>query len=98
MLKYRRFAIYLTIVFTLLAIRFSNRLLPSEGLLAQYYLNINWRGQPAETKIDTSLDFSVPAEKHSSVRWSGWIDVPVSDDYDFDAVGVSIDGTQIHGS
>lgn len=85
------------LILTFLAIRFSGRLLPFEGLLAQYYSNPNWAGEPLETKIDSSLDFVVPAQKHSSVRWSGWIDVPVTAQYDFGSLYVSIDGTQLLG-
>jgi len=58
----------------------------TDGLLAEYFNNINWSGTPAVTKTDPSINFSYSnfyktQPTNISVRWSGMLVVPYSDVY-----------------
>ena len=62
-----------------------------EGLQGEYFSNVNWRGQPAATRVDKEVDFDWDAASPMSgvplnafsVRWTGSIAVPGPGDYVF---------------
>lgn len=81
----------------------------TEGLIAQYWANSNFEGEPAYTEVNTSLNFQwtlfsprtevLPYDSYS-VRWSGKISTPVSGTYRLGVEGndgytIYIDGKAI---
>ena len=57
------------------------------GLLARYYRNENWSGEPVDVQIDPAIDFdwskSFPLPPPFSVEWSGNIMIEQPGDYTF---------------
>jgi len=68
-----------------------------QGLLAEYYDNISFEGDPVFTRIDDNIDFywetySPHPDMHAdnfSVRWSGWLNPPKSGIYSIGSWGSS---------
>jgi hypothetical protein len=64
------------------------------GLRGDYFAEPQWRGTPALSRIDASIDFDAsmewPAHRAAprSVRWQGWIKAPLSGVYRFHLDGV----------
>ena len=65
-----------------------SRALPG-GLQGQYFNNRFFYGTPAMTRVDSTIDFSWPsfitetAQDDVSARWTGWLQVPFSENYTF---------------
>jgi hypothetical protein len=59
----------------------------AHGLLARYYRNENWTGEPVDVQIDPAIDFdwskSFPLPPPFSVEWSGNILIEEPGDYTF---------------
>jgi hypothetical protein len=60
---------------------------PSTGLRGKYYRSVNWKGEPAEVKVDPTIDFdwstTVPFPGPFSVDWTGNILIQQPGDYQF---------------
>ncbi len=71
--------------------------LQEEGLLAKYYSNQNWEGEPAHEKVDKNVDyywwdqapFDDLDDDSFSIHWSGYIVPDVSGRYAIGGQGVS---------
>jgi PA14 domain len=69
----------------------TSRNLPGTGLRGEYFAQPQFQGKPLLSRMDLQVDFDElllwPAElgknKPKSVRWNGWIRVPVSGVYSF---------------
>ncbi len=63
------------------------QLVETNGLIAKYYSNDNFRGVPKTSKVDTNIDFngtlSLLNNQEYSVKWSGYIYIPNDGDYHF---------------
>ncbi|MCK5218746.1 hypothetical protein KAR10_04445, partial [bacterium] len=56
------------------------------GLAADYYRSVDWSGKPVTRRIDpliTLLGQDFPMSSPFSVRWKGWIELPVTGAYSF---------------
>ena len=67
------------------------------GLRGEYFSAPRWQGRPGRVRIDTSIEFSSLADlagsalpSPGSVRWTGWVKVPVSGRYRFDGGGTDV--------
>lgn len=67
------------------------------GLRGEYFSAALWQGRPGLVRIDTSIEFSSLAElagsaapSPGSVRWTGWVKVPLSGRYRFDGGGADV--------
>jgi PA14 domain len=69
----------------------TSRNLPGNGLRGEYFAAVGFKGKPAVSRLDLQVDFDAqmlwPAEQAKSpprsVRWSGWIRVPLNGNYTF---------------
>lgn len=77
---------------------------PSTGLRGKYYRSVNWEGEPAEVRVDPTVDFdwsmTVPFPAPFSVDWTGNILIRQPGDYQFGLISddgslLEIDGRLI---
>lgn len=82
-----------------------SRALPG-GLQGSYYNNRFFFGKPAMTRVDTTISFSWPTfvtstgQDDVSARWTGWLKVPFSENFTFeatvnDAARLVVDGEEL---
>ncbi len=67
------------------------------GLLGKYYPNGDWTGEPKFTEISPFIDFyyhNTPLERPYTVEWTGYLNIPVSGDYELGLE--SIDESQLY--